>query len=152
MKVFILFFVLAACANGLSVVEQWSNFKVQCFDLSIDIDFVTFCHQKQYDKVYPAEEDKMRFQIFVKTLASIEEQNRKFQSGESSWAAGLNEHSDRTPEENQKRYGIPLPYANPAPAYENHHSHQRMQKKSKNCNNIKDNKSDKKFIFILCDH
>lgn len=70
----------------------------------------------------------MRFQVFAKTLAGIEEQNKKFQSGESSWAAGLNEHSDRTPEENQMRHGIPLPYAfsAPAPAYESHHSHQKM--------------------------
>lgn len=69
----------------------------------------------------------MRYQIFAKKLAAIEEQNMKFRRGESSWAAGLNEHSDKTSEEQHMHFGLlPEVFPAPAPAHENHHSHQRM--------------------------
>lgn len=52
--------------------------------------------QIKFNRIYDAEEDKRRFKIFKKTLAKVAAQNERYDRGESTWQAGINEFSDQT--------------------------------------------------------
>jgi hypothetical protein len=51
----------------------------------------------------------MRFELFKGKVAFVEAQNEKFEKGESSWKAGINEMADRTIAEHQMFKGLRFP-------------------------------------------
>lgn len=58
--------------------------------------------QIEFERNYDDDEDKMRFKLFVDTIAEINKHNEKFARGLVEVAAGLNEYSDWSDEEKQK--------------------------------------------------
>lgn len=59
----------------------------------------------KFERNYDEEEDKKRFELFKKSLASVKDHNAKFAKGESTFELGINHFSDRTEEENAKNRG-----------------------------------------------
>lgn len=57
--------------------------------------------QEEHKKVYEPEEDRERFEIFKATVKRIVEHNEKFERGEVSFSMGINQFTDRKPEENR---------------------------------------------------
>ncbi|XP_013101311.1 digestive cysteine proteinase 2-like [Stomoxys calcitrans] len=67
-------------------------------------------YKMQFNKAYAdAEEDAMRRKLVDKNKQFVDEHNKKFQAGETTFECGLNHFSDRTPEENQRRFGLRPP-------------------------------------------
>lgn len=58
--------------------------------------------QTQFKKKYGAQEDKLRFALFVDTLGQINEHNQKFAKGLVNVRANLNEYTDWTYAEKKK--------------------------------------------------
>lgn len=56
--------------------------------------------QTEHKKVYEPEEDRERFEIFKATVNRIVEHNEKFERGEVSYSMGINQFTDKKPEEN----------------------------------------------------
>ena len=75
----------------------------------------SFFSQTKYERNFEAEEEKMRFEIFKRKLAFVEEQNAKFNRGESSWSAGINIFSDRKDDEIPFTKPFAVPQAKPLP-------------------------------------
>jgi Cathepsin propeptide inhibitor domain (I29) len=76
--------------------------------------------QVKYQKSYTPEENAKRFEIFKKNFASIQEQNRKYEQGLSTFTSGVNNFADRTPEEMRRSMGLAMPESeeNAAPPME----------------------------------
>nr|CAH7747162.1 unnamed protein product [Callosobruchus chinensis] len=83
--IFLSLVVVAMAA--LTAEEQWKNFKST--------------HGKKYDN---PEEEQKRFQIFQDNLKTIEEHNKKYDAGETSWQMGINQFADLTEDEMKQRY------------------------------------------------
>lgn len=96
MKIFIVLLSLAivVCIHGLTDEEEWANFKVFMNFAKSSADRCPL--QIKFNRIYDAEEDKRRFKIFKKTLAKVAAQNERYDRGESTWQAGINEFSDQT--------------------------------------------------------
>ncbi|XP_072399419.1 digestive cysteine proteinase 3-like [Diabrotica undecimpunctata] len=58
-------------------------------------------YKKDYNRSYDAEEDAKRFEVFKKNYDRIIEHNKKYEAGEVTWKAGLNQFTDRFPEERE---------------------------------------------------
>ncbi|CAO1374065.1 unnamed protein product [Diamesa serratosioi] len=87
MKILFLFCLCLVTVLGAPTHEDWLAYKEK--------------HNKNYD----AAEDVTRMELFVKTLAQIEEHNAKYAKGETTYTQGLNHMSDWTPEERSKLTG-----------------------------------------------
>jgi Cathepsin propeptide inhibitor domain (I29) len=104
-----LVFALTACAYGLTVEEQWTNFKVFRYSFNHFVFKRLINLQTLFERKYNAEEDKTRFVIFKKSVEYVEQQNAKFARGESNFGAAINEFSDHTEAEKQQRQGLFVP-------------------------------------------
>lgn len=61
--------------------------------------------QTKYERSYSnAEEEARRFAIFQDNVKVIEEHNKKFEAGESTYTLGVNDFADLTNEEFQKTH------------------------------------------------
>jgi cathepsin L len=69
-------------ASLTEVAEQWAAFKSK--------------HGKLYQN---QQEEKMRFSVFQQNLRAIEEHNRQFEAGTTTYTKGINQFTDRTKEE-----------------------------------------------------
>ncbi|VEN39008.1 unnamed protein product [Callosobruchus maculatus] len=58
-------------------------------------------HGKNYDS---PEEEQKRFKIFQDNLKTIEEHNKKYEAGETTWQMGINQFADLTADEMKQRY------------------------------------------------
>ncbi|KAG5881602.1 hypothetical protein JTB14_030932 [Gonioctena quinquepunctata] len=86
MKYFaLLLFAIAAC-HAIGDKEAWETFKVK--------------YNKSY--LHPAEEQR-RYNIFLSNLHTIEEHNKKYENGHSSFKMGVNHFADLTHEEFMER-------------------------------------------------
>lgn len=73
--------------DSLSVEDQWAKFKVD------------------YNRTYKtAEEEAKRFDVFKENLKKVEEHNKKFEAGETTYTLGINDFSDLTYAEFSKTY------------------------------------------------
>ncbi|KAG5900618.1 hypothetical protein JTB14_017470 [Gonioctena quinquepunctata] len=82
MKYFaLLLFAIAAC-HAIGDKEDWETFRVK--------------YNKSY--LHPAEEQR-RYNIFLSNLHTIEEHNKKYENGQSSFKMGVNHFADLTSEE-----------------------------------------------------
>ncbi|CAG9833352.1 unnamed protein product [Diabrotica balteata] len=83
-KYFLVFFAVYVMANAIALndQEQFAEFKQK--------------FQKSYES---PEEDKNRFKIFQENLRKIEEHNKKYEKGETTYTMGINQFSDMSPEE-----------------------------------------------------
>ncbi|CAG9854682.1 unnamed protein product [Phyllotreta striolata] len=82
MKSLIIFVAVILAVNALTLKDQWTNFKIE--------------HGKVYKNLA---EEKLRFNIFQQTLKKIEEHNKKYNAGLSTYWMGINQFSDLTTEE-----------------------------------------------------
>lgn len=57
------------------------------------------CTQTEHNKTYESEEDAKRFEIFKVNVVRIIEHNDKFSRGEVTYSMGINQFTDKTPEE-----------------------------------------------------
>lgn len=55
--------------------------------------------QVDFDKSYGTDQDKIRFEIFKKNVALIEEHNARFARGEETSVNGINQFTDMTQDE-----------------------------------------------------
>lgn len=104
-----LVFALTACVYGLTVEEQWANFKVFRYYFNRFVSKRLKLLQNLFERKYNAEEDKTRFAIFKKSVEHVEQQNAKYARGESTFGAAINEFSDHTEAEKQQRQGLFVP-------------------------------------------
>lgn len=70
-----------------------------------------FIFQKLFGRTYSTEEDAKRFQLFSENVKFVNEQNAKYQRGESTWGAATNDFSDKTEHEKNQLHGhfVPTP-------------------------------------------
>ncbi|XP_050517472.1 cathepsin L-like proteinase isoform X3 [Diabrotica virgifera virgifera] len=66
-------------------------------------------YKKDHDRSYDAEEDAKRFAVFKKKYDQIVEHNKRHEAGEVTWTAGLNQFTDRFPEELEHLNGLKRP-------------------------------------------
>ncbi|XP_028134128.1 cathepsin L-like proteinase [Diabrotica virgifera virgifera] len=71
-------------------------------------------YKKDFNRSYDAAEDAERFAIFKEKYNQIQEQNRQYAAGKSTWTAGVNDFTDRKPEELKHLHGIRVPEGNAA--------------------------------------
>nr|CAI5832853.1 unnamed protein product [Callosobruchus analis] len=86
-KALIFLSLVVVAMAGLSAEEQWKNFKST--------------NGKKYDN---PEEEQKRFQIFQDNLKKIEEHNKKYEAGETSWQMGINQFADLTADEMKQHH------------------------------------------------
>lgn len=67
--------------NFQNIDEEWSKYKVD------------------HDRVYNGEEDAVRKQIFVTNWEAVKAHNKLYEGGKVSYSLGINQFSDRKPEE-----------------------------------------------------
>ncbi|XP_028134133.1 crustapain-like [Diabrotica virgifera virgifera] len=73
--------------------------------LSDDEEFENF--KIKFNKNYSSDlEEKLRKQIFINSLNRVKEQNEKYEKGEDTWYAGINQFSDMTDEEKRRHTGL----------------------------------------------
>lgn len=90
--IFTVLIVLVANAYADNIEEQWAEYKVK------------------HNKNYAPEEEPIRFELFKKEVARVDEHNAKHARGEVSFVAGLNAFSDWTDEQKSKLHGVlPIP-------------------------------------------
>lgn len=65
--------------------------------------------QATHNKAYGKEEDAERFEIYKANLAMIEEHNKKYDNGETSYKMGENHMTDWKPEEKSRMLGLRPP-------------------------------------------
>ncbi|XP_023022881.2 digestive cysteine proteinase 1 isoform X1 [Leptinotarsa decemlineata] len=82
MKSIVCIFAIVAVIEAVSDTDSWENFKT------------TF--SKSYRNIV---EEKQRFNIFLSNLLRIEEHNKKFERGQTTYRMGVNKFADLTPEE-----------------------------------------------------
>lgn len=66
-------------------------------------------NKAKFDKKYEGDEESMRFEIYKKSLAEVEEHNKKFEAGLETYAKGMNNFSDWTEEESNNLHGVIQP-------------------------------------------
>lgn len=102
---------LMACAYGLTVEQEWKNFKVKrnSGNTTSRVTLHSSVSQDLFGRNFNNEEDTWRFKIFKTNVELVEQQNAKFARGESDHGAAINDFSDRTPQEKQVLEGIVRP-------------------------------------------
>ncbi|XP_072400161.1 protein CTLA-2-beta-like isoform X2 [Diabrotica undecimpunctata] len=71
-------------------------------------------YKKDFNRSYSAEEDTKRFKIFKEKYNEIQAHNKKYEAGQVTWTAGLNDFTDKTPEELKHLHGLRVPDGNAA--------------------------------------
>lgn len=56
-------------------------------------------YKEKFGKVYEPEEDKMRRDLWEQTLKKIETHNKEADEGKHTWWMGVNQFTDKRPEE-----------------------------------------------------
>lgn len=102
--------------------ELWPIYKVNCHNIRINLVmrnaylFLFYSYeysiQADHGKSYEPEEDKERFLIFQGNVKRIVEHNANFASGKVTFTMGINQFTDKKPEE--YRGGV-LPPRQPKP-------------------------------------
>ncbi|KAJ8921567.1 hypothetical protein NQ315_010472 [Exocentrus adspersus] len=82
MRFVIVFVSIVLAVNAASVKELWTEFKQQ--------------HGRDYRNL---REEQHRFSVFQNNLRVIQEQNQKYDNGESTYFFGINQFADMTPAE-----------------------------------------------------
>nr|CAH7759365.1 unnamed protein product [Callosobruchus chinensis] len=82
-KTIILFLMITfVITASTDLEEKWKQYKLQ--------------YSKQYQSHY---EERFRFEVFKYNLKEIEKHNTEYREGKSPWEMGVNQFSDRTPNE-----------------------------------------------------
>lgn len=107
----VLVVALAAVVFGLTVEQEWQEYKVCKVHASWKITLhIRLAKQHKFNKKYEPAEDVKRFDIFRKKLSEFEAHNEKFKRGEVTWEVGVNQFTDETEEESRRNLGL-LPEA-----------------------------------------
>ncbi|XP_020783231.2 protein CTLA-2-alpha-like [Boleophthalmus pectinirostris] len=64
-----------------------------------DLDAQWEAYKQKFGKVYDPEEDKVRRAIWEESLKRVEAHNKEADEGKHTWWMGINQFSDKKPEE-----------------------------------------------------
>lgn len=85
--------------------KEWDEFKVTHFETSGNKFLNVFFLQNKFKKTYDtADEDLKRKEIYFQNKQYVEEHNKRHETGEVTWKMGINQFSDLSKEEFQKRF------------------------------------------------
>nr|CAI5867846.1 unnamed protein product [Callosobruchus analis] len=80
--VILLYIISFVITSSTDLEKKWEEYKLR--------------YSKKYQNPY---EERFRFEVFKYNLKEIEKHNKEYREGKTTWQMGINQFSDRTPNE-----------------------------------------------------